>query len=116
MEICFEGIGQVVATFQAEGELAGGMAVTLTGSGKVGLGESGKPLCGVTACAARDGEAAVQISGAAQVAYSGEKAPEAGWNALACDGKGGVTVAEEGGQSCLVLAVDADAKTAVVRL
>ena len=42
MEICFEGIGQAVATFQTEAELAAGQAVALTASGTVGLGTSAR--------------------------------------------------------------------------
>ena len=41
MDICFEGIGQMVATFATKDKLAPGMAVTLTGNGEVGLGEDG---------------------------------------------------------------------------
>ena len=42
MDICFEGVGQAVATFQVDGEgVRPGMAVTLTNSGTVGLGSDG---------------------------------------------------------------------------
>ena len=116
MDICFEGIGQTAATFRAESGIGPGMAVTLTGSGTVGLGEDGDPPCGVALGGARGGAAAVQIGGAAKVSYSGSAAPEAGWQNLACDGMGGVTAVSTGGLSCLVLAVDAAAKTAVVKL
>ncbi len=115
MEICFEGIGQAVATFQTEANLAAGQAVTLTGSGAVGLGESGALPCGVTVSAARNGAAAVQIAGAATVNYSGETAPTVGWCALTCDGQGKLTKAEGGGLTCLVLAVDETAKTVTVK-
>ena len=33
MDICFEGIGQTTATFQAEGEIRPGMVVTLAENG-----------------------------------------------------------------------------------
>lgn len=115
MDICFEGVGQVAATFQADGELLPGMAVTLTGSGTVGKGADGKLPCGVVLSGVRGGAAAVQIGGAAKVGYTGT-APKAGWQGLALDGEGGVKTAATGGLNCLVLAVDTDAKTAVIKL
>ena len=36
MDICFEGIGQITATFRTEGEVLPGMAVALTKEGAVG--------------------------------------------------------------------------------
>ena len=109
MDICFEGIGQVVATFRTKDDtLTAGMAVTLTGNDEVGLSkEDGKPLCGVTVGAAREGAVAVQISGVAKVGCSGGEDLNAGWQELACDGKGGVTTADgNDGVKFLVLAVD----------
>ena len=114
MDICFEGVGQVAATFQADGKKTRpGMAVTLTGSGEVGLGKDGDELCGVVLGSVRGGAAAVQIGGAAKVGYTGG-APKAGWQELACDGTGCVKTG--GGAKCLVLAVDESAKTVVVKL
>ena len=117
MDICFEGIGQMVATFAAKETLTPGMAVTVTGSGEVGLDgkEGGSPLCGVTVGAERGGAVAVQIGGTVKVGYSGTK-PAVGRQELACDGKGKVTADGEGGVSCLVLAVDEDEETAVIKL
>lgn len=115
MDICFEGVGQAAATFRAEGEVLPGMAVTLTGSGTVGPGTDGGALCGVALGAPRGGAAAVQIGGAAKVSYTGT-APKAGWQGVACDGKGGVKTVTTGGVNCLVLAVDEVEKTAVIKL
>ena len=115
MDICFEGIGQTAATFRAESGIGPGMAVTLTGSGTVGLGEDGDPPCGVALGGARGGAAAVQIGGAAKVGWSGDTL-SAGWQSLACDGQGGVKTVSAGGVKWLVRAVDEDAKTAVVKL
>ena len=115
MDICFEGIGQTAATFRAESGIGPGMAVTLTGSGTVGLGEDGDPPCGVALGGARGGAAAVPIGGAAKVGWSGDTL-SAGWQSLACDGQGGVKTVSAGGVKWLVLAVDEDAKTAVVKL
>ena len=108
MDICFEGIGQVVATFQTKDKtLAAGMAVTLTDNGEVRLGENGKSLCGVTVGAVRNGAVAVQIGGVVKVSCSDDKL-ELGWQELVCDGDGGVKTADEetGGMKFLVLAVD----------
>ena len=121
MDICFEGIGQMVATFATEKALTPGMAVTVTASGEVGLGEKGdgSPLCGVTVGAERSGAVAVQIGGVVKVRYSGNK-PAVGWTALACDGEGRVTAGSGNGANCLVLAVnegeDEDGKTVVIKL
>ena len=113
MDICFEGIGQVTATFQVDGEVLPGMAVALTGSGTVGPGGDGDAPCGVVLSGPRGGMAAVQIGGAAKVSYSGS-APKAGWQELACDGKGRVKTG--GGLKCLVLAVDEDEGSVTIKL
>ena len=116
MDICFEGIGQVVATFQTKNEkLTAGMAVTMTGNGEVGLSSDNKTLCGVTVGAARGGAVAVQIGGVVKVGYSDPTAPTVGFAALACDGEGEVTAGKDGA-NCLVLAVDESEKTVVVKL
>ena len=47
--------------------------------------------------------------------YSGSAAPAVGWQVLACDGTGGVKTAEDG-VKYLVLSVDTDGKTAVIKL
>lgn len=125
MDICFEGVGQTAATFQAGEGVKPGMAVAMTGNGAVGLGSDGALPCGVVLGGVRDGAAAVQIGGAAEVAYSGDTAPTAGWQELVLNGAGGVRLANkvadqaagktvESGLLCLVLTVDTTAKTAVV--
>ena len=135
MDICFEGVGQVAATFQVVGEVQPGMAVALTDYGTVGLGADGDTPCGVVLGGVRGGAAAVQISGVAKTGYSGT-APAAGWQELACDGEGGVKVVTKaavksggeggnenggaavaaGGLKCLVLAVDEGEKSVVIKL
>ena len=114
MEICFEGIGQMVATFLTEDELTSGTAVTLKESGTVKSGTEGEPPCGVTVSTARGGAVAVQIGGVVKVSCS-EGTPEVGWQELACDGKGGVK-AGAGGMKYLVLEVSEDKKSVVVKL
>ena len=115
MDICFEGVGQVAATFKVDGDaVQPGMAVVLTDDGAIGPGADGDLPCGVVLGGVRGGAAAVQIGGVAKVAYSGD-APAAGWQELVCDGEGGVKAAG-GGVKCLVLAVDEDGKSVVIRL
>ena len=123
MDICFEGIGQMVATFATNATkeaLTPGMAVTLKESGTVGLGGGNDAVCGVTIGAERGGAVAVQIGGVVKVRYSDSAAPTVGYAALTCDGEGKVTTNGEGGVSYLVLAADEgeneDEKTAVIKL
>lgn len=127
MDICFEGVGQTAATFLVEDEVTPGTVVTMTGNGTVGLGEAADLPCGVVLGGVRGGAAAVQIGGAAEVAYSGGTALAAGWQELVLDGEGGVRLADkttdetsgktaESGLPCLVLKVDTTAKTAVIKL
>ena len=99
MEFSFEGIGQVVATFAAS---------------DVGLGEDGALPCGM-ALSVSNGLAAVQLSGVFKVGYSGE-APAVGWNVIACDGTGKVKKATAGGGYGLVISVNTDDNTAVIKL
>lgn len=116
MNICFEGIGEVAATFCMEegAELTAGQAVTLVSGGTVGLGADGNALCGVVICAEEDGCAAVQVGGMGKVGYTGT-APAIGWNTLAVDGTGKVKTGENG-MSCMVISVDAEENTAVIKL
>ena len=130
MDICFEGVGQVTATFAVEGgDLKPGMVVVLTDNGTMGPGADGDAPCGVLLGGVRHGAAAVQSGGVVKVGYSGD-APVAGWQELVCDGEGGVKAAAKiaaknggetaaaetagGGLKCLVRAVDED--SVVVKL
>ena len=118
MNISFDGIGEVIATFAAEdtAALAVGDAVVVTGDGEVGLGAAGGQLCGVVVTVAEDGYAGVQIDGLVQVNYTGTAAPAAGWELLVTDGAGNVQAAQSDGVACLVVSVDEEAKTAVIKL
>lgn len=128
MSISFEGIGEVTATFLKDGNstVKPGQVVCITGNNTVGLGADGTAPCGVAATVAGDGYVGVQISGMAEVAYSGTTAPTAGWNTLAADGSGGMKAAaasadtqspeSTSGRPYLVVSVDTTAKTAVIKL
>ena len=113
MEFSFEGIGQVVATFAASDNVQPGMAVVLTGDSTVGLGEDGALPCGM-ALSVSNGLAAVQLSGVGKVGYSGT-APTVGWGGIAADGTGKVKASASGGP-CLIISVNTDDKTAVIKL
>ena len=116
MNICFEGIGEVVATFRVEdgAELSAGQAVALVGSGEVGMGADGDALCGVVVHAEEDGCAAVQVAGMRKVGFTGT-APAIGWTGIAVDGTGKIK-ADEGGVKRMVAAVDTVDGTAVIKL
>lgn len=117
MSISFEGIGEVSATFLVEEDstVRPGNVVCLTGNNQVGLGTSGTVPCGVAATVSGDGYAGVVIGGLVEVPYTGTTAPTAGWNTLAANGSGGMTVVSEKGAAFLVVSVDTTAKTAVVK-
>ena len=116
MNICFEGIGEVVATFCVEdgNELTVGQAVTLVGNGEVGMGAEGDALCGVVANAEEDGCAAIQMCGVCKVNFTGT-APTIGWAGIAVDGTGKIKTAENG-MKCMVIAVDTENNAAIIKL
>ena len=120
MELSFDGIGQVAATFATqeteEKPLAIGMAVALTGDGTVGLGTAGAAPCGVILALEGDQTAAVQVSGFVRVGYTGSTAPTVGWGSLGVDGSGGVQTVSTGGRSVLIVQVDSVDKSAVIKL
>ena len=60
MDICFEGIGQTTATFQAEGEIRPGMVVALAENGAAAPGGAGGAPCGVALGGVRGGAVAVR--------------------------------------------------------
>ena len=113
MKLSYEGIGAWSATFSAN-DVAEGQVVKLSGSGAVTKCGSGDGFCGV-ACSVRGTVCGVQLSGLAEVAYSGSSAPAVGLTALTADGSGGVCAAENG-QSYLVVSVDEAAGKCVIRL
>ena len=131
MNISFEGIGEVTATFlkDEDSTVKPGQVVCITGNNTVGLGTAGTVPCGVAATVSGDGYVGVQIGGLAEVAYSGTTAPSAGWNTLTADGNGGVKVVaastntqssesttSQTGHPYLVVSVDTTAKRAVIKL
>ena len=114
MKISFEGIGQVAATFMVEGDIQPGMAVALTADSTVGLGKAGDAPCGKV-LSVKNGMAAVQIDGMAQVGYSGT-APAIGWGTIAGDGTGKIKTVTTGGKTCMIVSVNTADGTAVIKL
>lgn len=109
MKISLNGLGENVATFEADSSVTAGMPVKMTGNGIVGACGDKDLFCGV-AISVRGGFAAVQLGGYAQVPYSGTTAPVAGYQTLNGAGDGKVQV-EVTGRSILVTDVDTTAKT-----
>ena len=115
MNVSYEGIGQWAATFACSG-VSEGQAVKVSGNGTVAACAENGGFDGVVLSVARDGKAcSVAMGGMVTVSYSGT-APTAGWNTLAADGKGSVTVVSEGGRSYLAVEADTAAKTVTIVL
>ena len=113
MNVCFDGVGQVCATF-LDGGVSQGQVVKVTGRGTAGKCGAGDGFCGVV-LHTRAGACAVQVRGFVTAGYSGT-APGLGQTALCADGEGGVKTAATGGTSCLVVDVDTTAKTVPILL
>ena len=112
MNVSFDGVGQVCATFLGKG-LKDGHVVKLSGSGTAAACKAGDLFCGVAMCC-KDDACSVQVGGFVTVGFSGT-APEAGWTELAADGEGGVKIAGDG-VKCLVADVDAASETVTIML
>ena len=110
MNVSFEEIGHLAATF-ADGGCTAGQVCKLSGNGTVAPCAEGDKFCGVTE-GVRGGYAAVQVAGFAAVAFSGTVA--VGYVDLCADGNGGVKAGS--GREYLVVSVDENAKTAVIKL
>ena len=115
MKLSYEGIGQWAATFACDG-VSAGQVVKVSGNGTVAKCADNDGFEGAVLSVARDGKAcSVAMGGMVTVSYSGT-APTAGWNTLAADGKGGVTVVSDGGKGYLAVEVDTTAKTVTIVL
>ena len=110
-KVSFEGIGEVACTFFTEGTVKGGHVVKISGDSKVKACAAGERFCGVAIGDAKDGFAAVQIGGCAQVKCA-DAAVTVGYVNLTADGNGGVkkvstaTGSTDQGQEYLVMADD----------
>ena len=110
MNVSFEEIGRLAVTFGHEGCVAG-QVCKVSANGTVAPCAAGDKLCGIVE-GVRGDYAAVQVAGFAEVPYSGSVA--LGHVSLCADGSGGVKAGA--GREYLVVSVDENAKTAVIKL
>lgn len=107
MSVAFNGFGENMATFKADGEITGGTPVKMSDSSTVAVCADGESFCGF-AVECSGGYASVKLSGTVITEYSGT-APELGYSKLTA-GSRGVT-ASDSGREYLVVAVDEDSST-----
>ena len=110
MNVSFEEIGRLSVTFAQE-NCVGGQVCKVSGNGTVAPCAAGDRFCGV-AEHVRGNHAAVQVAGFAEVKVTG--AVGVGYVNLCADGTGGVKAGE--GKEYLVVSVNENAKTAVIKL
>ena len=110
MNVSFEEIGRMAVTFAQNG-CGAGEVCKVAGSGAVAPCGAGEKFCGVVE-GVRNGYAAVQVAGFAQVRFSGSLSE--GYVNLCADGNGGVKAGS--GREYLVVAVDENAGTAIIML
>lgn len=113
MNIAFDGIGELCATFLVEEEVAKGTPVKMVDNGMVTPCTADNAFIGI-AMESRDGAAAVQLGGFVTVNCP-DGTPRLGKVTLAADGSGGVKAAADG-TTVLVVATDEEAMTAVIYL
>ena len=113
MNVAFDGIHEVVATFNAASTVKPDQVVKISANGTVAGCSAGDGFCGL-ALSVRDNAAAVQIGGFMTVSCA-SGCPSLGRVTLAADGNGGVKTASTG-TSALVVATDSANLTAVIYL
>lgn len=107
MAVSFGGFNENTATFKVGGEIENGMPVKMSESGTVAPCADGDSFCGI--CRNSDeAYAAVQLSGAVKMTYSGTD-PVCGYAKLAASADG--VQANDSGREYLVVEVDTQAKT-----
>lgn len=111
--ISYEGVGQMMATFQCGETVKMGQVVKVSANGTVAPCAAGERIAGM-AVVVRDGFASVQLSGFIAVKAAGVSAT--GWVKLSADGSGGMKTDDSAGTPYLVVQTDADAQTAVILL
>ncbi len=107
MSVAFYGTQETVLSFEA-GAVTPGYPVAISQNNTVADAANGIAPAGV-ALHVREGIAAVQLHGFAELPYSGTT-PARGWVRLAADGAGGLK-SDANGISCLVVSVDETGKT-----
>lgn len=112
MNISYEGIGFLMVTFPDDGSVEG-QVCKLTSEGQVDGCIANDRFCGVVHSVEKH-MAAVQVEGFVKVRYTGT-APVLGYAKLTADGFGGVCTSTDG-QDYLVVQVDTDKRTAMIKL
>lgn len=115
-KVSFEGIGEVAATFYADGTVKAGQTVACGGDSTVKLCAAGNRFCGVAIGNSRGGCVGVQTGGFAQVKCA-DATVTVGYMTLTGDGSGGVKKAgaDDAGQEYWV-AADDGAGTITIKL
>ena len=115
MSVSFQGMDQLVVTFQAASGVNKGDLVTVSANGTVNTASSGDAPVGV-ALNVRGGYAAVQLKGCLEVEYNGTL--NLGWQEITTHSAGKIKAAGENdaARRCLVLSTDTTAKTACLLL
>lgn len=113
MNISMKGYGENTVTFKAQGLVCPAHTVKMTDNLTVAPCEAGDTFSGV-AVNIRDEYACVQLCGHAELDYTGA-APCVGYCTLVADGKGGVSVGENG-REYLVVSVDTEKSKAEIIL
>ena len=104
MKVSFEGIGEMVVTFDnGDSGIPGGKVVKMAGNSAVAACGAGEVFMGLC-LAADESIAAVQTEGYVKIPYSGTE-PQVGYARLSADGEGGVK-SDESGREYLVVDVD----------
>ncbi|MBR2177146.1 MAG: hypothetical protein IJ861_09415 [Clostridia bacterium] len=105
MNVCFNGYGENIVTFEAEGNITAGAPVMVSGSGMVKAASG--VFCGICT-GVRNGYAAVQLDGFVRVPYG--TAPSAvGFAKLTASG--GKVSTSDSGREYLVVDIDTAGKT-----
>ncbi len=111
MKAAFEEIGHLAVTF-AQAGCAPGKVCKVSQNGAVTPCIAGEKFCGKAEWI-RNGFAAVQVEGFAELTYTGT-APGLGFVSLCADGLGGVKTGS--GKEYLVVSVDTAAKNVTIKL
>lgn len=105
MNVCFNGYGENVLTFETQGTINVGDPVMISANGKVSAASGN--FCGICT-AVRNGYAAVQMTGYATASYT--TAPSVGYSKISASG-GKINANSTNGREYLVVDVDTTAKT-----
>ena len=105
----YKGFNENICTFETSGNIEAGHPVSLCENCTVKATDNGEEFHGI-AVSCRNGAASVQLTGYAELPYTGS-APQVGVVVLAADGNGGVTINENGKK---VLIVNVDTEKAIV--